>query len=43
METAAQNQIHANKVNVTESLLHAIVIVKRAMAETALYTLVMDM
>lgn len=43
METVVQNQIHVNKVNVTGSVLHATVIVKRAMAETALYTLVMDM
>ena len=42
-ETVAQNQRHANKVNVMGPVLHATVIVNHAMAETALYTLVMDM
>ena len=43
METVAQSQTHANKVNVRGSVLHAIVIVNHAMAETAVYKLVMVM
>ena len=43
METVVQSWIRVNKVNVTGSVLDAIVIVSLAMAEIVVYTLVMDM
>ena len=43
MEMIAQGLIHVKTVNVTGSVLHAMMIVNRAMAAVAVYTLGTDM
>ena len=43
IETAAQSQTHVSKVNVKESVLHAILIANSAMEVAAVCILVMDM